>query len=121
MLRAKGKKRFLETHPNYVPLYKDLYDWLNLMLPMLNDSHYHISTKCYWILNGLVDFPTCSYKGCTYKFNEYNVQVNGSYPKFCHKHYKCDPSTIEKRKATCNKRFGVDFPIQSPEVKKKVQ
>ena len=121
MLKAKGKKKIIEKHPEYVSPYKDLYDWICIMLPLLNDSYYRISTKCFWILNGLVDFPTCAFNGCTHKFKECNVQAIRSYPRFCHKHCKCDPSTIEKRKTTCKKHFGVDFPSQSPEVKKKIQ
>ena len=121
MLRAKGKKCFVEKHSEYVPPYKELSDWINEMTPLLVDPHYHISTKCYWILHGLVDFPKCSYENCNHRFIRNNVQANGSYPRFCHKHCKCDPSTIEKRKATCKKHFGVDFPLQSHEIKEKVQ
>lgn len=121
MLRAKGKKRFIATHPNYIPLYKELYDWINDSLPQLSDIFYKISTKCFWILNGLIDFPVCAFNGCQEKFVNYNVQVNGSYPKFCHNHCKNDPSTIEKRKAICRKNFGVDFPLQSNEIKNKVR
>ena len=73
MLRAKGKKRFVEKHPEYIPPYKDLYDWINDVVPLLNDSQYYISTKCYWILNGLTDFPTCASKGCNNKFIKKNV------------------------------------------------
>ena len=121
MLRAKGKKRFVEKHPEYIPPYKDLYDWINDVVPLLNDSQYYISTKCYWILNGLTDFPTCASKGCNNKFIKKNVQANGSYPKFCHTHCKRDSSTIEKRKTSCKKKFGVEFPSQSNEIKEKVR
>ena len=113
MLRAKGKKRFLQMHPNYVPPYKKLYDWINSSLPLLSDSFYRISTKCFWILNGLTDFPQCHYKGCAFKHIKYNVQFNikDPYPLFCKDHVHKDPTTLEKFKNTCQKNFGTDFPI----------
>ena len=121
MLRAKGKKRFITTHPDYIPPYKKLYDWINNSLPQLSSNFYKISTKCFWILNGLTDFPECAFNGCKEKFINYNVSINSAYPKFCHSHCKNDPSTIEKRKATCRKNFGVDFPLQSNEIKNKMR
>lgn len=119
MLRAKGKKSYIEKHPDYIPPYRDILDWLNTSLPLLSDPFYNIATKCHWILNGITDFPTCAYSGCGRKFIRNNVEVNGSYPHFCLDHSKCDPSTIEKRKASCRLHFGTDFPMQSDAVKEK--
>ena len=121
MLRAKGKKKFVAKHPDYVPKYKELHDWINNSLPMLSDPFYKISTKCHWIINGFTDFPKCTFNGCEHKFIYNNVQVMMPYPRFCLQHCKCDPSTIEKRKARSRIKFGVDFPMQSEEVKRKVR
>ena len=114
MLNAKGTKKQLKKNPKYVPPYKDLYNWIDQSLPLLKDPH--LSTKCYWILNGLIDFPKCAYRTCQKIFTNVNVQFNRGYQKFCLEHSKCDPTSIEKRKATCRKHYGVDVPMQSKEV-----
>lgn len=122
MLRAKGKKSFVAHHPEYVPPYKVLYDWITTSLPLLSDPFYKLSTKCYWILNGLTEFPKCAYHSCTKVFTNVNVMFNqGGYQKFCFKHSKCDPTTIAKRKATCRKNHGVDAPMQSKEIQEKAK
>lgn len=33
MLKAKGKKAYVAKHPEYVPPYKHLLDWINSSLP----------------------------------------------------------------------------------------
>lgn len=38
---------------------RELFNWINSNTPKLQDDFYSISTKCYWILNGLTDFPRC--------------------------------------------------------------
>ena len=38
---------------------RELFNWIKSNTPKLQDDFYSISTKCYWILNGLTDFPRC--------------------------------------------------------------
>ena len=122
MLVAKGKKSFVLRHPEYVPPYKDLYEWITSSLPLLKDSFYKLSTKCYWILNGLTSFPKCAHYSCSKTFTDINVMFNqGGYQKFCLEHSKCDPSTIAKRKETCRRNHGVDAPMQSKEIQEKAK
>lgn len=45
--------------------YADLAKWMCEKTPLLNDSKYTWTTRAYWILNGLVDFPPCPVCGST--------------------------------------------------------
>lgn len=60
---------------------KDLLEWINNCLPKLQDECYQISTKCYWILNGLLDFPQC--KHCKKSLIGKNVKLNFGYRTYC--------------------------------------
>lgn len=40
---------------------KYLLDWINEKTPLLAYKKYNLSTKLYWIVNNLTDFPSCSY------------------------------------------------------------
>ena len=43
--------------------YQNLYFWINDILPLLKNPIYNLSTKCYWILNNIQDFPKCKQCG----------------------------------------------------------
>ena len=60
---------------------KDLLKWINDSLPLLQNSFYQISTKCYWILNGLKNFPQCKY--CGKLLIKENVKLNSRYRIYC--------------------------------------
>lgn len=60
---------------------KKLLDWINECLPALQDEKYQISTKCYWILKGLTNFPKC--KKCGKPFIGKNVKINFGYRTYC--------------------------------------
>lgn len=119
ILNAKGKKR----EPNVTPQYKWLNDWINSTTAFkLSDPFYSTSTKCYWIMHDLHDFPFCAGCGKNENFKKINVHLWNGYPRNCS--IKCrqlDPLTIQHRKSTCRERYGVDNPYQSNKVKCKIE
>ena len=54
-----------------------LSNWINQQLPILQDKKYSISTKCYWILTGLIDFPECPVCGKQIKRNVLSIDGYG--------------------------------------------
>ena len=83
---------------------KPLMNFIISQTPLLSDRGFKISTKCFWVLNGLKDFPKCQECGNPLK---YNVKVNRGYGSFCSQ--KCRKSSlipIEKGKATKKERYG---------------
>lgn len=61
--------------------YEDLLAWINHSLPQLQDECYQASTKCYWILNGLTDFPKC--KHCEKPLIGKNAKLTTGYKTYC--------------------------------------
>jgi hypothetical protein len=57
--------------------FKQLYDEVINFTPLLNDSKYSITTKCYWYINNITDFPKCKY--CKKPFTE-NIKSTVGYP-----------------------------------------
>ena len=56
ILNSKGRKR----DPDIIPEFKYLNDWINDVTAFkLSNSFYQTSTKCYWILHNIQDFPCC--------------------------------------------------------------
>jgi len=53
-----------------------LKEFIDSQTPLLQDSYYKLSTKCFWILHDLKDFPCCKTCGKSLK---YNVKVNVGY------------------------------------------
>lgn len=121
--------------------YRHLLNWINSSLPLLQNSFYKLSTKCYWILAGLVDFPKCLKCNNTLEFKNVNVKVG--YPQYCSnycqitsKEFKeqrlktwkenygdeitTSPSQAkvvqQKQMETTLKNHGVKFPMQSKEI-----
>ena len=77
MLEAKGRKR---DH-NVIPKYRYLFDWIN---EIISDVAKNISTKekCYWILHGIVDFPTCKVCGKQLNSSSFLNVIHG-YRLYC--------------------------------------
>lgn len=103
--------------------YLFLKNWIDDNLLKLKDDTYNISTKCYWILNGLTDFPTCQYSGCKNKIGiGKNIKITKGYPSYCcQKHAQKSYEVIVKRKNTTRKNYGVDFPIQNEQIHTKIK
>lgn len=112
--------------------YKDVFNWIENRIPNL--KNYAFKTKCYWILNGLQDFPECQNCGKPIEKDVVNIKVG--YNKYCSA--KCmhsDPALKEKRKEifskldwternkkskeTCIQKYGVSNPMKVEEIKNK--
>lgn len=101
---------------------EDLLAWINEIVPSQlkddEDFKYSTSTKCFWILNDLHDFPKCKQCGKNEGYVHKNVKsLFIGYSDFCS--LKCtqrSQATISKKKATCKKNYGVEFPAQNADV-----
>ena len=85
-----------------------LKDWINQMLPLLNDVSYHMSTKICWIFNGYVDFPKCKTCG-KYVGLQKNISMWRGYPEHCS--IQCrnnDPIILAKQIKTLKRHFNED-------------
>ena len=83
----------------------DLLDYIRYKTPLLNDEFYSISTRIYWVLNDLTDFPSCHC--CGKPFIKRNVCVLDGYPKFCSAMCRNkSPEFIEARKASLIRKYG---------------
>lgn len=115
-----------------------LKEFIDSQTPLLQDSYYKLSTKCFWILHDLKDFPCCKTCGKSLK---YNVKVNVGYGQFCSnscaqksditqkkiratKKDKYGSETYnnpEKAKNTCIDRYGVSNPNKRKETRDKIK
>lgn len=94
--------------------FKKLYDEVVRFTPLLNDKKYSITTKCYWYINNIIDFPKC--KHCEKPFID-NVRSTIGYPQWCSSACKnADPTFIETcRKSRYAKNNGKWHSIDYPE------
>ena len=115
--RVIGKKLLSKCSKKKYEDYSELRKWIDESLPLLQDWKYSYATKCYWILNGLTDFPTCPHchKKDGYKYK--NVNAHNGYQKFCSQ--KCSMNSIDTQmsmKKSFRKILGVDHPSQLHEI-----
>ena len=99
-----------------------LMQWIdNELKACLADDFYTPQTKIYWILHGLIDFPSCENPDCNVVFSDRNVNsIAKGYPRYCsHACAVNDPKTKEKAKSTCIDRYGCVSPAQNDAVKNK--
>lgn len=101
--------------------YNYLFNWLNTSLPLLQDNIYSIPTKCYWILNGITDFPVCP--TCNKKYIGKNINnITKGYNKTCSQLCSVrNDEVIKKKKETNIKKFGVEFAIAAKSVREKAE
>lgn len=92
--------------------YKYLLDFILENTPLLIDSKYNLSTKIYWVLNDLHEFPRCKICGKELRKNVKNF-IYG-YHEHCSNKCACnDVSVKEKTKETnlkkiwCRKFFAI--------------
>lgn len=77
MLNAKGRK----NTPKRVSEPRKLYAWMSQVLPDIA-KNISVKEKCYWILNGLTDFPNC--QTCGLKLSSKHFRGLGTgYSPFC--------------------------------------
>lgn len=99
-----------------------LLSFIKEMTPKLNDKKYTISTRVFWILHNITDFPLCS--SCSKPITKNVVSVKQGYSKIqnvskidfdlinfkkIHCSIKCaenDKEVIDKINATHEKRYG---------------
>lgn len=82
--------------------FKKLYDEVIAFTPLLNDKKYSITTKCYWYINNITNFPKC--KCCEHRFTD-NVKSTIGYQKWCSPKCKnSDPDYIETCRQSRYKR-----------------
>ena len=104
MLRAKNGK------------YQYLVDWLNQVIPTLEDSKYNFATRLYWLFNGITNFPKCANENCN---NIIGLDSNVNDIKFGYHRYccpKCAQTSNEVKKSHIEssfKKFGTAHPMQN--------
>lgn len=119
MLRRKGCAKLLKAHPDFVPPYKNLADWIESVVPgVIRSDEYRLATKVFWILRGMTGFPACPICGKREGYVGKNVRsVFLGYHGYCSgKCMQASKDVREKRKATSLRNNGVEFPAQNPEI-----
>ena len=137
-MKQEEIKQFLKwitnTYPdNYARMlktekYKKYYDYIILNTPMLNDKKYKMSTKVYWILNDITDFPKCYVCGTPITKNVISVNLGYKNCDVIGTHIHCpkqsccqkDKETLDLIEQTSYKLYGTRRPQQSQQVKDKV-
>lgn len=117
-LTAKGSAKMLKSHPDFIPPFGDLYEWVLSVWPdKIKEPRYRLATACYWILHGLEDFPTCPYCGLNTGYVGKNIRsvFLGYFPYCSRKCMQNADGTKLKRQVTNVERIGVPFPGQNPE------
>lgn len=129
-------KKFPRSYPIILKSsrFKHLLAWIAEQTPLLDRPFFKLSTRIFWILHDMKEFPTCANEKCN-KLVEKNVNiVFGSYPKFCcqacinqsSQHIEACEKTIQehgghkkilKRSfATYEAKTGFANPARNPEV-----
>lgn len=85
-----------------------LRDWINAMTLKLSGAEYRISTKVYWILNNIVDFPKCVLCGKEIGVGD-NVDVTAGYPKYCVKCWRIAATASASETVKRNRANDSDY------------
>lgn len=88
--------------------------------PLLDSPEFLISTKVYWILNNITEFPKCVVCG---KEIRRNVKINETYPTHCsNKCLSMDPEVQKHKEEAYERKYGTGItnPFQSKEVVDKI-
>lgn len=103
--------------------YKDLLEFINYKTPLLQDGKYSITTKVYWVIHGLTEFPKCEHCGKELKKN-IRVQNDGSkgYARFCSNRCGTLHKDVQERtQKTCMERYGVHNASMAPEIIERIK
>jgi len=118
-------KNLVENHPrSYFKTLKSskgkhLLEYTVFKTPKLNDTFYNISTKVYWVLNDLTDFPICQH--CGKQIIVRNVNMNRGYPIGCTPKCVMSLESVQNTlKQTMLTRYGVENAYQSKAIKDKI-
>ena len=122
MLKANGRKKYLKSHPNYIPPYKHLKEWIDTLLKDTKISKHKYSEKCYWIFHNMKDFNKCQNINChKYATRFHNIMFG--YSKHCSSNVcvSKDPIIVKQKEQTNLKNNGVKYPAQNKEIWHKVE
>ena len=115
--------KIVQKHPQtYVNVlyhkHKNITEWIIKQLPMLTDSCYTLSTKCYWILKGMITFPFCKtcHKNNNFKYKNVKLSI-GYHQHCCNRCTQLDPVVNEHKKQGCLLTLGVEHPLQATRCK----
>jgi hypothetical protein len=98
---------------------KKILQYINDCTPLLSNS-FILSTKVYWVINHIQEFPKCKICG---KEIKKNIKINEKYPTHCSAKCLSDDPEVQKRKecAYQNKYGeGITNPFQAKEVIEKI-
>lgn len=125
--------------------FQELTTFIDNNLKQLNNQvfSYNYITKCYWIINNLIDFPTCPVckkqdnyknkniidikcgyaKSCCRTCSKHNPERNNKISKTHNNNFATDPeywnNRYNKAKQTCLIKYNVENPSQSELIKNK--
>lgn len=118
LVRKNPKRVARELHyPKYAELKKWIYE--NTPTPIA-DEKYTLPTRIYWIVNDMVDFPTC--KACGKQMGEgSNIKVTVGYKELCPRCSVCSDDAVKRREETCLRKYGVRNPSMSNKIKDKIK
>ena len=118
-------KKFPQSYPNIIKSkrFVHLYRYIIKNTPLLRNTRYKLSTKIYWVLHNLTDFPICKNEKCQKKLINKNVAtVFSNYPQFCNQ--TCINQSqyhIQHCEETTLKHYNVKHPLQNKSLVKKAQ
>ena len=126
-VEAKYIKTIRELVEKYSKCYtskfnNELREFIKNQTPLLNSSEYKWSTRIYWILNGITEFPKCANPECSNTLEHQNAKALTGYANcFCSVRcaHRCK-EIKEKIKATTIKHFG-GVGLASKELREKQQ
>ena len=129
-------KKFPKSYPIILKSsrFKELLAWIIKKTPLLDDTFFKLSTRIFWILHDMKEFPTCANEQCNNPVKKNVNIVFGNYPQFCSQtcinqsscHIEACKKTIKKhgghRKilersfATYKSKTGYSNPASNPSV-----
>ena len=118
----KNNLRDYKTTLQFIKKHKDLQNFLDyqfLCLCPIKNKKFKYSTKIFWVLNDVIEFPKCKNPNCS-NIIVTDCLINGEY-----KHERCsrkcvstDPTVKKRKEDTCLAKFGAKYMFQSETFKK---
>lgn len=102
--------------------YVEVSKWIYDAVPKLQEKCYNTSTRLYWILNDLKDFPICKCQGCCNKIGiGKTIKITVGYGQYCSRQCSAKSDlTKQHLKETFQKKYHVDNPWMAESVKQKI-
>lgn len=116
-------ENFEDNFPRMIKSIDYLNRYVNEQTKDLSDPFYKMSTKLFWIFNGIKSWndTRVQCKICHKPLKNKNIQLyQKAYPLYCcRKCQSSDPDVRAKYRQTCIKHFGVDHNMKTKESKEK--